>query len=80
MTDMTTRQIGANGGALPSLADDILPGAKAIATFIYGDDDRSVRRVYHAAAKLGLPVFRIGSVIHARRSSILKWVESREAA
>lgn len=81
MTDLTTRQLGANGEALPSLADDLLSGAKAISIFVYGsDDETSTRRIYHAVDKLGLPTFRMGSTICARRSSILKWIERQEAA
>lgn len=81
MTDMTTRPLSANGGAVPALADDLLSGAKAIALYLYGvDDETATRRVYHAAAKLKLPTFRMGSTICARRSSILKWIERQEAA
>lgn len=81
MTDMTTHQAGANGEALPPLSQDLLHGAKAIAVFVYGsDDETSTRRIYHAVDKLGLPTFRMGSTICARRSSILKWIERQEAA
>lgn len=81
MTDTTTLLAGANGGAVPNLADDMLHGAKAIARFIYGDDsDKNTRRIYHAADKLGLPTFPMGATICARKSSILRWIEKREAA
>jgi hypothetical protein len=81
MTDMTTRPEGVNGEALPPLSQDLLHGAKAIAQFIYGqDDDTNTRRVYHAADKLGMPTFRMGATICARRSTILKWIERQEAA
>lgn len=81
MTDMTTPQAGATGGALPALADDMLHGAKAIARFMYGDDGpKNQRRIYHAADKLGLPTFPMGATICARKSSILKWIERQEAA
>ncbi len=81
MTDMTTRPAGANGEALPSLSEDLLHGAKAIAAFIYGEaDDKNVRRIYHAADKLGMPTFNMGSTICARRSTILRWIAAQEAA
>ena len=38
---------------------DLLEGAGAIAAFMYGNPGKR-RKVYHAAATLGLPVFRIG--------------------
>ncbi|WP_248306929.1 DNA-binding protein [Bosea sp. AAP35] len=66
---------------MPSLSDDLLHGAKAISLFIYGSAyETSTRRIYHAVDKLGLPTFRMGSTICARRSSILKWIERQEAA
>ncbi|PVE22848.1 hypothetical protein DC522_19105 [Microvirga sp. KLBC 81] len=83
MTEMTTRPLGANGGGLP-LADDLLRGARPIARFIYGEskDEReneaNERRVYHAAQKHGLPVFKLGGVLCARKSTILRWIEAQE--
>lgn len=84
MGNITTRHEGAQGGALP-LSDDLLYGAKAIAAFMFGEvaDEKdaaaNVRRAYHAADKLGLPTFRLGSTICARKSSILKWIEQQES-
>ena len=61
-----------------SLADDLLRGANEIAAFIYGDAKHR-RRVYHAVEKDGLPVFRMnGEMLHARKSTILKWIEAKE--
>lgn len=56
-----------------NLAQDILQGAQAIADF--GGWTR--RQVYHFVAH-GLPVFRIGSNLCARKSSILAWIELQE--
>jgi hypothetical protein len=56
-----------------TLAEDILHGAKAIAVF--GGWTR--RQVYHFVSR-GLPVFRMGSILCARRSSILAWIELQE--
>lgn len=81
MTDTTTPPTGANGEALPALSDDILVGAKAIATFVYGDANaKNTRRAYHAADKLGMPTFRLGATLCARRSTIMKWIAKQEAA
>ena len=61
------------------LADDLLMGAAAISTFMFGAADER-RRVYWLADTGQLPVFRIGSILCARKSSILKAVELRERA
>ena len=56
---------------------DLLRGAEAIAEFLYGD--RKLRRkVYHLVATSNLPVFKLGSMICARRSALLKWVRDQE--
>jgi hypothetical protein len=61
----------------PEFAADILRGAEEIAQFLYGD--RMMRRkVYHLAATSHLPVFKLGSMICARKSVLLKWVEDQE--
>ncbi|MEE9925804.1 MAG: DNA-binding protein [Brucella anthropi] len=56
------------------LKDDLLMGAKAIAGFLGCND----RQVYHMLAKRQLPGFKIGDVIAARKSSILKHIEELE--
>jgi hypothetical protein len=63
----------------PPLADDLLTGAAAIARFVFGDESER-RRVYWLADTGHLPVFRIGSILCARKSSILKAVELHERA
>ncbi|MBS0233484.1 MAG: DNA-binding protein [Proteobacteria bacterium] len=62
---------------LCSIADDLLEGADAIATFIYGSPQKR-RKVYHLAQTSNLPVFRFGAVLCARKSRILEWIESQE--
>jgi hypothetical protein len=58
-------------------ASDLLRGAEEIADFLFGD--RSERRkVYYLAATSRLPTFKLGSMISARRSSLMKWVEEQE--
>ncbi len=74
-----SRALGANDAGLP-LSADLMTGAEAIAEFMFGDtSDTSRRRVYHAADKLGLPTFKLGGTICARRSTILAWIERQEA-
>lgn len=64
-----------------ALADDLMTGAPAIAEFMFGTDtETNRRRVYHAADKLGLPTFKLGGTVCARRSTILRWIEQQESA
>lgn len=53
---------------------DLLSGAESIARFM----GVKPRRVYHLAETQRLPVFRIGSTLCARRSTLLQWVEDME--
>jgi len=63
---------------MPSeLADDILEGADAIAEFLFGDR-ASRRKVYYLAECTRLPVFRLGSMICARKSVLLQWISGQE--
>ena len=52
-------------------AKDLLRGAEEIAQFLYGDRER--RKIYHLVATSNLPVFKLGSMICARKSVLLKW-------
>ena len=58
-------------------ANDMLRGADEIAEFLYGDGEQR-RKVYHLVATSHLPVFKLGSMICARRSILLKWIEGQE--
>jgi hypothetical protein len=78
--NIQTRHTGANGSGLP-LAEDLMTGADAIAVFMFGDaTEANRRRVYHSADKLGLPCFKLGGTLCARRSTILAWIERQESA
>jgi hypothetical protein len=55
---------------------DLLSGAEAIATFI----GVKPRRVYHLVEIRRLPVFRMGSTLCARRSTLVRWIEDMERA
>jgi hypothetical protein len=80
MATTSTRLPGVNAEGLP-LADDLLVGAGEIARFIYGDDSEpNRRRVYHAASKREFPTFKLNGAVSARRSTILRFIESREQA
>jgi hypothetical protein len=58
-------------------AQDLLRGAEEIAEFLFGDQ-KLRRQVYHLAATSTLPTFKLGSMICARKSVLLKWVEDQE--
>jgi len=60
-----------------NLAGDLLRGAKTIADFLYGDATKR-RKIYHLAETSRLPIFRLGSVLCARRSVLLKWIAEQE--
>jgi len=59
------------------LANDLLHGADEIAEFIFGERS-SRRKVYYLAECTRLPIFRLGSVLCARRSVLLKWIAGQE--
>jgi hypothetical protein len=61
----------------PEFSKDLLRGAEAISEFLYGDSELR-RKVYHLAATSNLPVFKLGSMICARKSVLLKWIGDQE--
>ena len=60
-----------------ALSDDLLRGADAIADYLYGDATQR-RKVYHLAETSRLPIFRLGSVLCARRTVLLHWINEQE--
>jgi hypothetical protein len=74
-----TRAGPATGEVYLTIADDLLRGADEIARFVFGSTKHR-RKVYYYAtdAKVRMPVFRIGSVIHARKSKLIEWIERQE--
>jgi hypothetical protein len=60
------------------LADDILHGADEIAAFIFGARG-SRRKVYYLAECARLPVFRLGTMLCARRSVLMRWIAGQES-
>jgi hypothetical protein len=66
-------------GVPANIADDLLHGADAIAEFLFGSTDHRRRVYYYAtAAKCRLPHFRIGSVVCARKSTLVEWISRQE--
>ena len=63
----------------PDLSDDLLFGAAAIASYLFGDEGER-RRVYSLVESGQLPVFHLGSTLCARKSTILNAITAREAA
>jgi hypothetical protein len=61
------------------LAGDLLEGAAKIAEFIYGDPAQR-RKVYAHHERGDLPIFKIGEILHARKSALWKAIEAKEAA
>jgi hypothetical protein len=61
----------------PEFANDMLRGAEEISTFLFGSAEQR-RRVYHLIATSNFPSFKLGSMICARKSVLLKWVEDQE--
>ena len=62
-----------------TLGDDLLHGADAIARFVFGDAKHR-RKVYYLTgeAPRGMPHFKMGSVICARKSTLLNWIAQQE--
>jgi hypothetical protein len=74
MTDTTATAAGVD------LGDDLLEGAEEIAKFMFRDKNKR-RRVYHLAeSKNPIPVFRMGSILCARKSTLLRWIAEPEKA
>lgn len=60
---------------LPQTAD-LLHGVEAIAAFL----ELGVRQTRHLADTTDLPTFRLGGRVCARRASLVRWIEEKEAA
>lgn len=57
--------------------NDLLRGAAAIAGELLGDADKR-RTIYHLVATTKIPVFRLGTMICARRTVLRKWISDQE--
>lgn len=67
----------AHGHSADVLSRDLLRGADTIAEFVFGNKAER-RKVYHLAETSRLPVFRLGSVLCARRSVLMAWIADQE--
>lgn len=56
------------------LSDDVLWGAEAIGQFL----GMTRRQVYHACDQEHLPIFRVGSTLVCRRSTLMAFITARE--
>lgn len=67
------------GNSEITLGADLLRGADQIAEFIFGDR-KYRRKIYHiiSQARHGMPYFKMGSTLCARKSSLLRWIEDQE--
>lgn len=62
----------------PDLANDLLHGADEIAQFIFGKRG-SRRKVYYLAECARLPTFRLGTMLCARKSVLMGWIQGMES-
>lgn len=76
--DKSTSQEDATGTDVQSDQMDLLVGAEAIATFMFGNAGLA-RRVYHIWENHHLPAFKVGQTLWARKSAILTWVKAKES-
>ncbi len=63
--------------ASPTANGDVLCGASQIAEFLFGDATQR-RRVYHLHERNLLPTFKLGNTLYARRSTIGRYLTSKE--
>ena len=80
MSDQRSNHATDRSKSHSSLADDLLRGADDIALFVFGDVKHR-RKIYYFGndAKVRMPVFRIGNVICARKSTLLRWIAEQES-
>jgi len=62
-----------------NVSDDLLEGADQIAEFMLGDPSKRLK-VYHLAEQSKLPLFKIGSTVCGRLTTLLQWIEDQERA
>ena len=60
----------------PSEAADLLYGVPAIAEYL----ELRPRVIHHMIDRIGLPTFKLGGKVCARRSTLMTWLAERDAA
>lgn len=65
--------------ASATIGHDLLRGADQIARFVFGSAAHR-RKIYYLTngAKVRMPHFKIGSILCARKSTLLAWIEAQE--
>jgi len=58
-------------------SQDLMRGADEIAAFLFGAESAR-RKVYHLIATTRFPHFKLGSMICARKSVVIRWIETQE--
>lgn len=58
-------------------SQDLLRGADEIALFLFGEESAR-RKVYHLISSTRFPHFKLGAMVCARKSVLLKWIEAQE--
>jgi hypothetical protein len=76
-SDITTQRLRVTADDSVGFSQDLLRGASEIAEYLFGDG-RLRRKVYHLVATSNVPVFKLGSIICARKSILLNWIEDQE--
>lgn len=56
---------------------DLMIGAERIAMFMFKNPEET-RQVYHIWKSHGLPAFKVGNALWARKKSIVNWIRERE--
>ncbi len=75
--DRSSDAAGLETGEVHPLGSDLLRGADQIAEFMFGTPIER-RKIYHLAETSKIPVFRLGALLCARRSTLLTWIEAQE--
>jgi len=57
--------------------DDVLVGGAAIAEYLFGSRDLRLK-VYYLAETSKLPIFRLGSMLRARKSLLSRYIKGQE--
>jgi hypothetical protein len=60
-----------------SISDDLLTGAEKIAEFVFADTSpQTVRKTRHLIRTKVIPAFKLGGVVAARKTTVLRAIEA----
>jgi hypothetical protein len=75
---LATLELGlGSASVVRPLGSDLLRCAGPIAEFVTGDANNT-RLIYHLAQTTDIPIFKLGGLLCARKSSLLAWIERQE--